>query len=214
MHDNHALRGNGRLAAIVAITVASGLAMSGPQQAGRTPPGADANGSGAPVATDVATYRLGPEDLIEVFVWNEEDLTTEVSVRPDGRISLPLVNEMVASGRTAEELQQEITARLREGDYLEDPVVSVLVKEINSAKFSVLGEVRDANRFVLRQRTTVLDAIAMAGGFTEYANRGNVIVVRQNGETTERIKVDVNDLLGGDDSQLVVLQANDAVFVR
>jgi len=211
MHDNHALRGNGRLAVIVAFTLVAGLAMSGPQQGTDTPPATD-NGNRPPVAADVAAYRLGPEDLIEVFVWNEEDLTKEVSVRPDGRISLPLVNEVMASGRTAEEIQQEITVRL--GAYLEDPVVSVLVKEINSAKISVLGEVRDANRFLLRQRTTVLDAIAMAGGFTEYANRGNVIVVRQDGETTQRIKVDINDLLGGDDSQLLVLQANDSVFVR
>ncbi|HEX9699857.1 MAG TPA: polysaccharide biosynthesis/export family protein [Acidobacteriota bacterium] len=212
MHNNHALRGNGRLAVIVAFTLVAGLAMSGPQQGTDTTPATD-NGNRPPVGTDVAAYRLGPEDLIEVFVWNEEDLTKEVSVRPDGRISLPLVNEVMASGRTAEEIQQEITARLR--DYLEDPVVSVLVMEINSAKISVLGEVRDANRFLLRQRTTVLDAIAMAGGFTEYANRGDVVVVRQNGLTTSWIRVNVNDLVrGGNSAQLLVLQANDTVFVR
>ncbi len=87
-----------------------------------------------------AEYRLGPEDVIEVFVWKEPELTTTVTVRPDGRISLPLASELEASGKTAAELQQEITAKLSK--YVVLPVVNVMVKQVNSLKISVLGEVR------------------------------------------------------------------------
>src|SRR6476646_1648358 len=85
-------------------------------------------------------YRLGPEDVLEVFVWKEPDLSTTVVVRPDGRISLPLANELEAGGKTVAQLQSEITTQLRR--YISEPIVNVMVKQINSLKISVLGEVR------------------------------------------------------------------------
>lgn len=126
--------------------------------------------SGAP------EYRLGPEDVIDVFVWKEPELTTTVVVRPDGRISLPLTNEIEASGKTVVQLRQEITDKLRE--YIAQPVVSVIIKQVNSLKISVLGEVRKPDVYRIKNRVTVLDAIAMAGGFSDLAKQNKVMILR------------------------------------
>src|SRR5258708_11545875 len=94
-----------------------------------------------PSVPAASEYRLGPEDVIEVFVWKEPDLSTTVVVRPDGRISLPLANELEAGGKTVKQLQNEITKQLSR--YLSDPMVNVMVNQIKSVKISVLGEVLD-----------------------------------------------------------------------
>lgn len=212
---DHAILATLACLAIIPVLAGALALQAAPQQAApqqATPPAqaetTDADGPAAPARDISAGYRLGPEDTVEVFVWQEDDISTTVMVRPDGMVSLPLVNELQASGRTAAELQREITEGLRE--YLDNPVVSVMVREINSARISVLGEVRDAGRFPLRQKANVLDAIAMAGGFTEFANRGNVVIVR--GE--ERIRVDVNKVIGDYGAALFFLQPGDAVYVR
>lgn len=140
-----------------------------------------------------ATYVLGPEDVIQVFVWKEPELSTKATVRPDGRIALPLAGELVAAGSTPRELEAEITERLKQ--YIDLPVVTVMVEAINSPKVSVLGEVRRPGRFLIAQRTSVLDAIALSGGFTEFAHRGRVTVLRPTPSGVERIPVDVKDLL-------------------
>ena len=134
-------------------------------------------------------YRLGPEDVIEVFVWKEPELTTTVVIRPDGRISLPLANELEASGKTAVELQQEITARLSK--YVVQPVVNVMVKQVNSLKISVLGEVRRPDVYKIKNRVTIFDAIAMAGGFTDLARPNRVIVLRNTPAGPQRIKINI-----------------------
>jgi polysaccharide biosynthesis/export protein len=163
----------------------------------------------APVASD---YRLGPEDLIDVFVWKEPDLSTTVVVRPDGKISLPLANELEASGKTAAELQQEIVDRLRK--YVTQPVVSVMVKQINSMKISVLGEVRKPDVYRIKNRVTVLDAIAMAGGFTDLARPTRVIVLRNTAAGPQRIKINVKQVVTGDDQAPIYLQPMDTVYVE
>ena len=156
-------------------------------------------------------YRLGSEDLIESFVYKEPDLTTSVVVRPDGMISLPLVGEIQATGRTALELQADITSKLRE--FIADPVVNVIVKEINSPKISIFGEVRKPDIFPIKQRMTVLNAIALAGGFTEYAKRDrSVIVIRDGALGQERIKLNLKALIK--DGAPFYLQASDTVFVE
>lgn len=139
------------------------------------------------------SYRLGPEDVVEVFVWKEPELSTTATVRPDGRIALPLAGEMNAAGRTPAELERAIHTSLSE--YLEVPVVTVVVKEINSPKVSVLGEVRRPGRHVISQRTTILDAIAMSGGLTEFANPGRITVLRKTDSGVRRISVDLKDSL-------------------
>ena len=159
-----------------------------------------------------AEYRLGPEDVIEVFVWKEPELTTTVVIRPDGRISLPLADEIDASGKTAVELQQEITARLSK--YVVKPAVNVMVKQINSLKISVLGEVRRPDVYRIKNRVTVLDAIAMAGGFTDLARPNKVIVLRNTSAGRQRIRINVKQLVADDSATPFYLQTLDTVYVE
>jgi len=157
-------------------------------------------------------YRLGPEDVIEVFVWKQPELTTTVVIRPDGRISLPLTNELEASGRTAVQLQKEITERLRE--YISQPIVNVIVKQVNSLKISVLGEVRKPDVYRIKNQVTVLDAIAMAGGFTDLARPNKVIVLRNAPSGPQRIKVNVKQAVADEGRALFYLQPLDTVYVE
>ena len=157
-------------------------------------------------------YRLGPEDLVEVFVWKEPDLTTTVAVRPDGRISLPLTNELQASGQTVTELQGEITKRLAR--FIANPVVNVMVKEVKSPKISVLGEVKKPDVYKMLQKLSVLDAIALAGGFTEFAKPEKVVVIRNGSGAVQRIPVNVKKLLKAGPGELFPLQPSDVVYVQ
>ena len=159
-------------------------------------------------------YRLGPGDVIEVFVWKEPDLTTTVVVRPDGKISLPLISEFQASGKSAAQLQNEITAGLLK--YLSEPVVNVILKEVNAPRISVLGNVRKPDVFKMQNKITVLDAIALAGGFTDFARRDRDTVIRSGASgTQQKIKVDLKRYLNTRDySEAFYLQQNDTVYVE
>lgn len=178
--------------------------------------------SGCVMASDTQTtpapakagpeYRLGPEDVVDVFVWKEPDLSTSVVIRPDGKISLPLANELEAAGRTASELQQDITERLKR--YINQPVVSVMVKQINSQKISILGEVRKPDVYKIKSRITVMDAIAMAGGFTDLARANRVVVLRNTAAGQERIKVDLKQQVADTQGTPFYLQALDTVYVE
>jgi polysaccharide export outer membrane protein len=136
-------------------------------------------------------YLMGPEDVIQVWVWKEPDLSTTAMVRPDGKIALPLIGEIEAKGKTAPQLQDEVSKRLMA--YLSAPVVTVIVKEVNYPKISVLGQVRKPDVYKIRQNMTVLDAIALAGGFTDYANRKKVKIFRNNSSTPQEYKLDLKD---------------------
>ena len=166
----------------------------------------------ASIAASGPDYRLGPEDVIDVFVWKEPDLSTTVVIRPDGKISLPLANELEASGKTATELQQEITERMRR--YVTQPIVNVMVKQINSLKISVLGEVRKPDVYRIKNRVTVLDAIAMAGGFTDLARPNRVIVLRNTASGSQRIKINVKQTVADDAGAPFYLQPQDTVYVE
>lgn len=155
-------------------------------------------------------YTLGPEDVIEVFVWKEPELSTVVTVRPDGRITLPLAGEFEAADKTPKQLQEEVTERLEK--YLEVPVVTVSVQAINSRQISVLGEVRRPGRYRLAQRTTVLDAIALGGGFTEFADRGDVVVLRKTRHGVRRIRANVKRTISYGADPLY-LEPGDTVYV-
>jgi len=167
------------------------------------------NGEGA----DSGEFRLGASDVIHVSVWGEVELTISVIIRPDGRISLPLVGEVEAAGQTPMALGGTIEALLRE--FYDAPrSVVVIVEQINSSQVSVLGEVASPTRFaLLEDRVTVLDAIAVAGGFTEFANRDRVIVLRTDASGTGAIEVDIKAILEGKASPFV-LRPGDAVYVR
>jgi polysaccharide biosynthesis/export protein len=168
----------------------------------------------APVSPSISAndYRLGPEDVLDVFVWKEADLSATVAVRPDGKISLPLAGELVASGKTANELQQEITTKLQQ--YLSQPVVNVMVKQINSMKISVLGEVRKPDVYRIKNRVTLLDAVAMAGGFTDLAKPNKVVVLRNTPTGVQRFKLNVREAVDDAKGNPFYLQPSDTVYVE
>jgi len=154
-------------------------------------------------------YRLGPEDVVQVWVWKEPDLSTTAVVRPDGRFSLPLIGELEATDKSALQLQDEIQKKLLA--YLADPVVTVIVKEVNSPKISVLGNVHKPDVYKIKRKITVLDAIAMAGGFTDYAKRDKVVVLRNNSSRQQKIEV---NLKHPDGQNPVYLEPADTVYVQ
>ncbi|OFW03798.1 MAG: hypothetical protein A3I61_16235 [Acidobacteria bacterium RIFCSPLOWO2_02_FULL_68_18] len=132
-----------------------------------------------------SAFRIGPEDVLDVQVWKNGDLSRIVPVRPDGMISLPLVNDIQAAGLTPSELRRQITERL--ADFVPSPEVSVIVREVHSVKVAVLGAVRMPGHYEMKSPATVLELIARAQGLTEFADRGRIVVLRQNGVTTKRI---------------------------
>lgn len=157
-------------------------------------------------------YILGSEDVIEVSVWKENDLSKTVIIRPDGRISLPLIGDIQAAGLTAEELRGNIEKALM--DYVDNPAVSVIVQQINSLKIFIQGEVAHPGTFELRSHTTVLQAISLAGGFTEWAKKDKVAVLRRSGDKIERIPVNYEKILSGEDlSQNILLKRGDTIVV-
>jgi polysaccharide export outer membrane protein len=166
----------------------------------------------APGSFGESEYRLGPEDQLQFFVWKEPDLSTTVVVRPDGKVSLPLIGEIEAVGKTAKQLQEETTKRLHQ--FVTDPVVSVIVTQVNSPKISVLGQVKRPDMYRLKQRMTVLDAIALAGGFTEYADRDKVVIIRNGKWGVQRIKLNLKPLIQDGKNSLAYVQPADTVYVE
>ena len=130
-------------------------------------------------------YRIGGGDVVRIAVWQNQELTVEVPVRPDGFISFPLLNEIKVEGLTPMQLRRSVTERLQE--YVSNPVVSVIVTQIGSFKVSVLGKVRGSSRFDLNGTASVLDVIAMAGGFDEFANKEEVYILRPLSTTYQKI---------------------------
>jgi polysaccharide export outer membrane protein len=120
-------------------------------------------------------YLIGAEDIVEVMVWKNADLSRVVNVRPDGKISLSLIGDVTAAGRTSAQLQEEITDRLK-SYYKELPPVSVIVQQVNSYAIYVLGAVRSPGKYVVKSGTTFLQAIALAGGFNEFAATRKILV--------------------------------------
>lgn len=132
-------------------------------------------------------YFLGPEDVLEIMVWKNAELSKQVTVRPDGRISLPLIGDISAVGRTAAQLSGDISAKLKE--YKENPSVSIIVKEVNSYAMYVLGEVVKPGKYPLKSKTTLLQAITIAGGLTPTAARNKIVVFRFAKDGAGRIKM-------------------------
>lgn len=156
-------------------------------------------------------YHIGRADVLEVSVWRDNDLTRTVPVRPDGKISMPLIGEVVAQGKTAVELQNEIATKLK--PYVEDPKVAVIVREVNAPQFSVIGEVQKPGSYPLRGNVTVLQALSQAGGFNQFADQDGIVIVRQSGEKTQKYNVKYSDLVSGDGHGSVYLDQGDTVYV-
>ncbi len=158
-------------------------------------------------------YVLGIEDRLSVSVWKEPDLTRTVAIRPDGKITCPLVGDIQASGRTARELTADLTVALAK--YIKEPVVTVIVEEINNFRVYVLGEVAHQGALVLRRRTRFLEAVALAGGLTQFANRSDIVLIRVNNDKESRSRIDYRKIVSGEKpEQNVFLKPGDTIIVN
>lgn len=163
-------------------------------------------------ATADANYVIGPQDVVDISVWKEPDVSKSVPVRPDGKISLPLVNDVQAAGLTPVQLSAEITKDLTK--YITNPQVTVIVSQINSQRIYILGEVARAGSYTLLPDMTVLQALSDAGGFTAFANSRKVYVLRNDSGKQKKIPFNYKDVIGGKDpSQNIALQPGDTIIV-
>lgn len=162
-------------------------------------------------------FLLGPEDVLEVTVWRNQDLSRTVVVRPDGKISLPLIGDVQASGLNSSQVAAKIAARLTE--FKENPNVSVSLKEVNSYFIFVLGEVLKPGKYPLKSYATVLQGVSMAGGFTPFASKNKMQVIRTNTseegkENQIRIPVPYNELISGKGQiENFILKSGDTIVV-
>jgi polysaccharide export outer membrane protein len=160
-----------------------------------------------------ASFIIGNDDLLAINVWKEPDVSRNIPVRSDGKISLPLVGELQAAGRTPLQLELDIATRLR--TYIAAPEVTVMVQEIHSQKFNILGQVAKPGSYPLEVATTVLDAIAAAGGFRDFANQKGIYILRQNpGGGQSRIAFNYKSVIKGKNlQQNIKLEPRDTIVV-
>jgi polysaccharide export outer membrane protein len=162
----------------------------------------------------VDEYRIGPEDVLEIMVWKNTDLTRTVTVRPDGKVSLPLIGDVQASGLSTAELKTVVTQRMK--DYVATPEVSVLVSKINSYFYYILGEIDKPGKYPLKERTTVLQAISMAGGFKPFASKNGIALFRKDPVTSTQIKFRIryDDIISSEDPKKnLAIQSGDTIVV-
>jgi polysaccharide biosynthesis/export protein len=173
----------------------------------------DAPGGLATAAAHNNTYIIGIDDMLAISVWKEPEISKTVPVRSDGKISLPLAGEVQASGQTPLQLEQTLAAKLK--SYISEPVVTVIVEKINSQKFNILGQVARPGSFSLTGAATVLDAIALAGGFRDFAKQKSIYVLRKNPDGTEsRLPFNYKAVIKGkNQSQNIKLQPGDTIVV-
>ena len=138
-------------------------------------------------------YRIGREDVLDIAVWRDPELSRTLPVRPDGFISMPMVGEVQAAGKTPTELADALKQSFQ--SYVQEPRVTVIVREVNSSRVFITGEVAHPGAYPLRGRVSVLQAIALAGGFTDFADRDGIVVLRRQGTEGEPIAVSYSELV-------------------
>jgi len=138
-----------------------------------------------PVPTSGDNYVIGPEDVLSINVWKDPEVSGSVPVRPDGRITVPLLGDLVASGQTPSQLAAEIRGKLK--SYVLDPEVQVIVTQVKSHSFNVVGKVTKPGAYDLAKPTTVLDAVALAGGFQDFAKLNKVYVLRKMPDGSQKM---------------------------
>lgn len=158
-------------------------------------------------------FVIGDDDVLAINVWKEAELSRTVTVRPDGKISLPLVGELLASTKTPKQLEDEISAKL--SAFVTEPAVSVIVQEIRSQRFNILGRVERPGSYPLTEQATVLDAIALAGGFRDFAKQKSIYILRLQPDGVQlRIAFNYKDVIRGKHlDQNIKLQSHDTVVV-
>ena len=188
------------------VIICSGLLLGCPRPDVIVPPGPPEEG-----------FLIGPEDVIEVVVWKNSDLSKQVVIRPDGKVSLPLIGDVPAAGLTAEQLAADIEERYKA--FKENPAVSVNVVSVNSYYVFMVGEVSSPGKLSMKTYTTILQAISLAGGFTQFASQNDIRIIRNvvNGEgkiKELRIPIRYDDLISDDGAAYnVTLQSGDTIIV-
>lgn len=167
----------------------------------------------APHGPKVPEYTIGVEDQLQVLVWKEPELSLTVAVRPDGKITVPLIGDVQAAGRSSEQLAAEIKTALTE--FVNSPVVTVIVGQINNFKVYVLGEVGSQGVLQLKSRTRLLQALAQMGGLSEFADKSNVILIREVNGAEVRIPIDYRKLVKGvPEAENIFVEPGDTILVN
>jgi polysaccharide export outer membrane protein len=210
MHPRH-------LGLILLVTLACATTAGAAQQTGATAPqpGLKGNGSASMQAQELPpNYVIGPADVLSVLFWRDKDLSVEgITVRPDGMISLPLINEIKAAGLTPEQLRLKLLEAA--GKFVEDPDVSVVVREIKSRNVYITGNVAKPATYALNNDMTILQLIAVAGGLLEYANKKEIVVVRTEGGHQQYFRFNYNEVISQKrTAQNITLKPGDTVVVR
>lgn len=205
----------------VAVCIAPGwaqkpnknTALTQQMAAASTPAPVPPSGSSEMISKDPNEFVIGSEDVLAISVWKEPEISHAVAVRSDGKITLPLLGDVQAAGKTPKQLQVEIAQGLE--PYIADPEVAVIVQTVNSKKYSILGQVPRAGSFSLGAPMTVLDAIAAAGGFQGFAKRKKVYILRVGpGGRVQRIPFNYPEVIKGEHpEQNIELQARDIIIV-
>lgn len=203
------------VAGALGFTLTAELAFAQQTAPAPAPPPAPAPTAAPPAVAEQPTpadYVIGPDDVLSIVFWREQDMSGEVVVRPDGMISLPLINDIQAAGLTPEQLRQQVEAAAAR--YVQDPTATVLVRQINSRKVFITGQVRTPGPYPLTSKTTVLQLIAMAGGLLEFADKGDIVIMRTQNGQTESFEFDYDDVRKGEDlEQNIELVPGDTVIV-
>ena len=202
---------------VVAGLMAAAIPVQAQQQDDNKKKSSEANAAATEAApkkpaTDDPNYVIGPQDVLDISVWKEPELTRPVPVRPDGRISMPLLNDVQAAGKTPLQLAADITAGLKK--FVTDPQVTIIVTTINSQRVFILGEVNRAGAYPLLPNMTVLQALSSAGGFTIYANLKKIYLLRVEDGKQVKHPFNYKDVLAGKAAdQNIMVKAGDTIVV-
>jgi len=162
-------------------------------------------------ASNDASYQLGPEDQLRISVWDNKELTLDLVVRPDGKISMPLIQDVVAQGLTAAQLAEDIRNKL--SAYIVNPEVTVIVLQVNSPKYYLIGYVARPGTYPLRGDVSVLQALALAGGFTQFASPRSIKLIRDAGGRQEIRKINYYKLIDDGGEGNYILKSGDTIVV-
>lgn len=205
----------GHAATLLLLTVVSVNAAGQTSPQSKTVPSNGGVRPPAPSPAGVPTppdYVIGPDDVLSVLYWREKDMSADVTVRPDGKITLPLLNDIAAAGLTPDQLREMLTAAAKK--YVEEPSITVLVKAINSRKVFLTGQVAKVGPYPLTASMTVMQLIATAGGLLEYADGKNIVVLRTEAGRQIAFRVNYKDLLDRKNlKQNIELRPGDTVIV-
>ena len=195
------------------IALGCALPLFGQNQMTEQPHPAVAAGTAKVAASHADDYVIGTEDLLFVNVWKEQELSRTVPVRPDGKITLPLIGDIQAGGLTPRKLQENIAESLR--SYVSGPEVTVIVQEVKSLKFNIVGEISRPGSYPLNEPTTILDAIALGGGLRDFAKRTHIYVLRSNTDGSHsKLAFDYKAVIKGKNlSQNVELHPGDTIVI-